>query len=83
LATTTTRPRFVKAMSDLLSECLQHKYLVIESDNPPVLYTSLRNIQQDLHIDYSTISKRLKEQPYCEIQKDQDSYVIVLLPWAQ
>lgn len=70
-------------MSDHLNDCLQHKYLVIESDNPPVLYKSLRDIQQDLHIDYSTISKRLKEQPYCEIQRQEASYVISLLPWSQ
>ena len=68
-------------MATLLEECLNHKYLVIESENPPVLYKSLRDIQNDLEIDYSTISKRLKEQPYCEIHKGDTYYVISLLPW--
>ena len=69
-------------MTDHLTFCKQHKYLLLEQDTPPVLYTSLRTLAQDLGVDHSTISKRLREKTYSEFQLENTSNIILKLPWG-
>ena len=42
-----------------------YKYLVIDRTNSLKLYKSLREIEKDLGISYSGISKKLKMSNYC------------------
>ena len=42
-----------------------YKYLVIDRTNSLKLYKSLREIERDLGISYSGISKKLKMSNYC------------------
>ena len=49
---------FVKSV-----EC--YYYFVLGSDSSCNVYKSLREIQDDINVDYSTISKKLKEDNTC------------------
>ena len=69
-------------MTDHLTFCKQHKYLVLEEDTPPVLYTSLRELAQDLGVDHSTISKRLRDKNYSEFQLEESNTTVLKLHWG-
>jgi hypothetical protein len=43
----------------------EYKYLVIDYNNKSKLYKSLRDIEKELKISYSGISKKLKLSSYC------------------
>lgn len=43
----------------------EYKYLVIDDNNDAKLYKSLRDIEKELKISYSGISKKLKLSNYC------------------
>jgi len=51
-------------MDELKKYIDKHKYLVINYDTVNI-YTSLRKISNDIEIDYTTISKKLKTQNEC------------------
>tara|TARA_Y100001935_G_C17191408_1_gene450273 strand:+ start:363 stop:635 length:273 start_codon:yes stop_codon:yes gene_type:complete len=54
------------------------KYLVIDIDQNTKLYKSLRDIEKELKISYSGISKKLKMSNYCICvpKKSTDVYYI-------
>ena len=65
-------------MEELQKYVNKVKYLVI-NDNIPKLYSSLRNISCEIKIDYSTISKKLKEnnnQCFCISKETKKFYFI-------
>ena len=70
-------------MSDHLNFCKQHKYLVLEQETPPVLYTSLRDLAIDLGVDHSTISKRLRDQNYSQFQLEDSHTIVLKLNWGE
>ena len=62
------------------SEMLQkNKYLVIRENGSCRLYASLRDISQDIGVDYTTISKKLKTNPdfcVCCAKASRERYCI-------
>jgi len=54
-----------KKRVELMNYIQEYKYLVIDHDNKVKLYKSLRNIEKELNISYSGISKKLKLSNYC------------------
>lgn len=58
----------------------KYKYLCIGSDTTCNVYTSLRNISSDIDVDYSTISKKMKDNScLCTCKKNKVHYRISLL----
>jgi len=49
----------------LMNYVQEYKYLVIDLDENKKLYKSLRDIEKELKISYSGISKKLKLSNYC------------------
>lgn len=49
----------------LMNYVQEYKYLVIDSEQTIKLYKSLRNIEKELKISFSGISKKLKLSNYC------------------
>ena len=43
----------------------EYKYLVVDGEQNIKLYKSLRNIEKELKISFSGISKKLKQSNYC------------------
>tara|TARA_B100001093_G_C26771367_1_gene990368 strand:+ start:196 stop:468 length:273 start_codon:yes stop_codon:yes gene_type:complete len=50
---------------ELMNYIQEYKYLVIDMDRNTKLYKSLRDIEKELKISYSGISKKLKLSNYC------------------
>ena len=42
-------------------------YLVVYPDKTTKFYKSLRSISEDIYVDYTTISKRLKDESSCMV----------------
>ena len=72
----------ISIMTDHLTFCKQHKYLVLEEESPPVLYTSLRELATELGVDHSTISKRLRDKNYTQFQLEESNPIVMKLPWG-
>jgi hypothetical protein len=49
----------------LMNYIQEYKYLVIDMEEKTKLYKSLRDIEKELKISYSGISKKLKLSNYC------------------
>jgi len=54
-----------KKRIQLMNFIQEYKYLVIDMDKNTKLYKSLRDIEKELKISYSGISKKLKLSNYC------------------
>ncbi len=52
-------------MNDFVKSVECYYYFVLGSDSSCNVYKSLREIQDDICVDYSTISKKLKEDKTC------------------
>ena len=52
-------------MDDFVKSVECYYYFVLGSDSSCNVYKSLREIQDDINVDYSTISKKLKEDNTC------------------
>ena len=52
-------------MDDFVKSVECYYYFVLGSDSSCNGYKSLREIQDDINVDYSTISKKLKEDNTC------------------
>jgi hypothetical protein len=52
-------------MDDFVKSVECYYYFVLGSDSSCNVYKSLREIQDDISVDYSTISKKLKEDNTC------------------
>lgn len=55
-------------MNDFKEHIARKRYLVVlhnKDENKPFLCSSLREIGENILIDYSTISKKLKENDHC------------------
>ena len=66
-------------MDNLIEICNKYKYLTIDEDGKSEVYTSLRQISQNINVDYPTISKRLKEndgQCACTSKTTKKNYYI-------
>ena len=50
---------------ELMNYIQEYKYLVIDLEKNTKLYKSLRDIEKELKISYSGISKKLKISNYC------------------
>ena len=50
---------------ELMNYIQEYKYLVIDMERNTKLYKSLRDIEKELKISYSGISKKLKLSNYC------------------
>jgi hypothetical protein len=50
---------------ELMNYIQEYKYLVIDMEQNTKLYKSLRDIEKELKISYSGISKKLKLSNYC------------------
>jgi len=50
---------------ELMNHIQEYKYLVIDLEKNTKLYKSLRDIEKELKISYSGISKKLKISNYC------------------
>ena len=65
------------------SEMMQrYKYLVINKDETCEVYTSLREISQDIGVNFTTISKKLKINPnycVCYSKTSKENYYITPL----
>lgn len=60
-------------------EVLLYKYLVLGPQSYCNVFKSLRLISQEIMVDYSTISKKLKENSdgcYCVSKSDKETYFI-------
>ena len=56
----------MSSFSDMLKK---YKYLVISKNESCKLYASLRDISQDIGVDFTTISKKLRTEPECCVCK--------------
>jgi|TARA_B110000285_G_C15023591_1_gene562933 hypothetical protein len=56
----------------------KNSYLVIFPDKKIELFSSLRNIQDAISVDSSTISKKLKEQDYNYFKAKGSEYVFFI-----
>lgn len=54
-----------KKRVELMNHIQEYKYLVIDHDKNIKMYKSLRDIEKELNISYSGISKKLKLSSYC------------------
>ena len=54
-----------KKRVQLMNYIQEYKYLVIDMEEKTKLYKSLRDIEKELKISYSGISKKLKLSNYC------------------
>ena len=54
-----------KKRVELMNHIQEYKYLIIDMEKNIKLYKSLRNIEKELKISYSSISKKLKSSNYC------------------
>lgn len=52
-------------MDDFVKSVECYYYIVLGSDSSCNVYKSLREIQDDISVDYSTISKKLKDNNRC------------------
>tara|TARA_B100000795_G_scaffold269436_1_gene258794 strand:- start:4942 stop:5175 length:234 start_codon:yes stop_codon:yes gene_type:complete len=50
-------------------------YLVIYPDKSTKFYKSLRKITEDICVDYTTISKKLKDDDSCYVTSRVDDYM--------
>ena len=66
-------------MVTFLEMLQKNKYLVIRENGSCRLYASLRDISQDIGVDYTTISKKLKTDPdfcVCRAKTTRENYCI-------
>jgi hypothetical protein len=54
-----------KKRIQLMNYIQEYKYIVIDMEEKTKLYKSLRDIEKELKISYSGISKKLKLSNYC------------------
>lgn len=54
-------------MDEFIKSVELYNYFVLGSDSSCNVYKSLREIQDDINVDYSTISKKLKENNTCYV----------------
>ena len=54
-----------KKRVQLMNYIQEYKYIVIDMEEKTKLYKSLRDIEKELKISYSGISKKLKLSNYC------------------
>jgi hypothetical protein len=54
-----------KKRVQLMNYIQEYKYMVIDMEEKTKLYKSLRDIEKELKISYSGISKKLKLSNYC------------------
>lgn len=69
----------ISSMVTFLEMLQKNKYLVIRENGSCRLYASLRDISQDIGVDYTTISKKLKTNPdfcICRAKTTRESYCI-------
>tara|TARA_B100000035_G_C20956632_1_gene534513 strand:+ start:716 stop:922 length:207 start_codon:yes stop_codon:yes gene_type:complete len=60
-------------------EVYLYKYLVMSPNGYCNVFQSLRLISQEIYVDYTTISKKLKEKDdgcFCISKKDKETYFI-------
>jgi len=53
-------------------------YLVIYPDKTTKFYKSLRKISEDIYVDYTTISKKLKEDESCYVISRVNNYMFYI-----
>ena len=66
-------------MDNLFKSWNKYKYLTIDENKKSDIYTSLRDISKNINVDYSTISKKLKEDSdncVCTSKKTKKCYLI-------
>jgi len=51
--------------NELIKFIEKKKYMVVFPDKSIKLYNSLRNIEKDINVSSSGISKKIKEKSYC------------------
>jgi hypothetical protein len=63
-------------MDNFVDLIQNYKYLVIGNDNTCNVYKSLRDISNDINVDYSTISKNLNDTGICTSKETKNHYYI-------
>ncbi len=65
----------INVMEDYINK---YNYLVVKPDYSVELYRSLRKIADDISLDPSTISKKLKEENGCLCSSKPEGYVFYI-----
>lgn len=63
---------------DEMIKYVKNKYLVIYPDTSIKLYKNLRDIESDILISYSSISKKLKENDSCICETKGTKYIFYI-----
>tara|TARA_B100000424_G_C22944088_1_gene502380 strand:- start:398 stop:619 length:222 start_codon:yes stop_codon:yes gene_type:complete len=67
----------IKTEEDM-KKFVKNKYLVVYPDTSIKLYKNLREIEHDILISYSSISKKLKEKDSCICESKGTKYIFYI-----